>query len=142
MLDHRISSTGSSPPGHPTAIARPTWPWQASPLRFASSSSPDYRPSLSHSTSSRSISSVGAHTSSPVNWQSTPRPGPSSTMGSASNSQEDTTRQWTFMVRNCSGTTLLTNASTGFRMGRSRCPQVEELCRRLGYDRRDPWSQL
>lgn len=101
MSDHlRISSPISSSPGRPTAIARPAWPWQASPLRSSSSSlsSLEYRPSLAHS--SRPICSSGAHgNSTSVSWQSTPRQSQNSSMGNTNTSQEETTQQWTFMVR-------------------------------------------
>jgi hypothetical protein len=102
MSDHlRISSPISSSPGRPIAIARPAWPWQTPPLRSSpsSSSSLDYRPSLNHPSRSISSSSVAHASSASVSWHSTPRQRPSSTMGNASNSQEETTRQWTFMVR-------------------------------------------
>lgn len=99
MSDHlRISSPISSSPGRPTAIARPAWPWQASPLRSSSSSlsSLEYRPSLAHS--SRPICSSGAHgNSTSVSWQSTPRQSQNSSMGNTNTSQEETTQQWTFM---------------------------------------------
>ncbi|KAF5387664.1 hypothetical protein D9615_000593 [Tricholomella constricta] len=106
MSDHfHLNSPASSSPGRTPAISRPSWPW-ASSLRASgsstSTSSLDPRHSFSHSP--RPTASPGAHSSSSsLIWQPATSSRSAASAGfamgntSASNIQEDSTRQWSFM---------------------------------------------